>query len=287
MGGPTDNDRTEQGSAAAPQGVLYSATGEFYVTEAVRSARSSLRHNRVPHVLFADRDATGGDGLTIVPFEPSGNPYLDKIACMRRSPFERTLYLDSDTYVLEEIVHVLALLDRYDLAVAFAPAYRGLADPAVPQAFHEFNTGVLAWRRSERTEAFMAGWQETYSAWLVDEPFPGARAASRSGRADQPAFRRCAWEHGLAVFVLAPEYNFRPGYPATLVGHVRVIHGDHPDPAALAARLNAREQVRSWPLPLTLREKIERRLRKLGGGTTGSALTPRGAARQARVEQDE
>jgi hypothetical protein len=263
---------------SAREGIVYSAAGEFYVAEALRSARSSLRHNAVPHVVFADGEAAGGEGLTISRFEPSGNPYSDKIANMRRSPFERTLYLDSDTYVVDEIVHVLALLEHYDMAVAFAPAYRGLADPGVPKAFHEFNTGVLAWRASERMAAFMASWQETYTAWLRDEPFPGAGKASRSRRADQPAFRRCAWEHGVAVFVLTPEYNFRLGYPATVVDRVRVIHGDHPDPEGLAARINERRRPVSWPPPLTLSEKVLRRARKATGRGPQPPSSPRSAS---------
>jgi hypothetical protein len=263
---------------SAREGIIYSATGEFYVAEALRSARSSLRHNAVPHVVFADGAAAGGAGLTISRFEPSGNPYTDKIANMRRSPFERTLYLDSDTYVVDEIVHVLALLEHYDMAVAFAPAYRGLADPGVPKAFHEFNTGVLAWRANERVAAFMASWQETYTAWLRDEPFPGAGKASRSRRADQPAFRRCAWEHGVGVFVLTPEYNFRLGYPATVVDRVRVIHGDHPDPEGLAARINERRRPASWPPPLTLSQKVLRRLRKATGRAPQPPSSPRSAA---------
>ncbi len=243
----------------APEGVIYSSTGDFYVAEAIRSLRSSLRHNALPHLLFSAGEVDPAEGLSVARFEPSGNPYVDKIANMRRSPFERTLYLDSDTYVVDEIAHVLRLLDRYDMAVAFAPAYRGLEDPAVPRAFHEFNTGVLAWRASERMSAFMADWQDTYERWLHEEPFPGAGKASRSRRADQPAFRRCAWEHEVSLFVLTPEYNFRLGYPATVVDRVRVIHGEHPDPEGLAARLNARERPRSWPPPLGFREKVARR----------------------------
>jgi hypothetical protein len=275
MASPAQNDAEKPVLEAAPQGVVYSGTGKFYVAEAIRSAGSSLRHNPIPHVLFADGETQGIPGLTVARFEPSGNPYIDKIANMRRSPFERTLYLDSDTYVVQEIVHVLALLDNYDLAVAFAPAYRGLEDPGVPKAFHEFNTGVLAWRRSDRTAAFLASWEETYAAWLGDEPFPGASKASRSRRADQPAFRHCAWEHGLSVFVLSPEYNFRLGYPVTVIDRVRVIHGDHRDPQELAARINQREGVRSWPPPLTPREKVMRRLRKAVGRAPCPPETPR------------
>ncbi len=249
-------------SAAAPAGIVYSCSGDSYIAEAVRSARSSLLHNRLPHLLFASGDVEPVDGLTVQHFEPSANPYVDKIANMGRSPFERTLYLDTDTYVVDEVAHVLALLDHYDIAVAYAPAYRGLADPQVPKAFYEFNTGVVAWRASERMTAFMRSWQHTYTAWLGEEPFTGAGKASRSRRADQPAFRHCAWQHGLRLFVLAPEYNFRLGYPAAAVERVRIIHGGHHDYEALAARINDRQLARTWPPPLSLSGKILRRVRQ-------------------------
>jgi hypothetical protein len=248
------------GSAAA--GIIYSCSGESYIAEALRSARSSLRHNPLPHLLFTSAAVERAEGLSIARFEPSANPYVDKIANIRRSPFERTIYLDSDTYVVDEIAHVLQLLDHYDVAVAYAPAYRGLADPEVPRAFYEFNTGVLAWRASDRVSAFMRSWEETYVAWLHEEPFAGAGKASRSRRADQPAFRRCAWEHGLRLFVLAPEYNFRLGYPTTVVERVRVIHGESADHAALAQRINDRQLPRTWPPALALSAKVARRLRK-------------------------
>jgi hypothetical protein len=227
---------------------MYSSSGESNVAAALVSARSSLRHNPVPHVLFAappPREAGAEAGLSIEPFEPSDNPYLDKIANMRRSPFERTIFLDSDTYVTREIVHVFELLDHYDMAAALAPGYRGLDDPEVPAAFCEFNTGVLAWRAGERTAAFMEHWQETYAAWQREPPFD--RAGESRGKADQPAFRRCAWEHGMRIVVLPPEYNYRTGEPGTVVGPVRVVHGRHDDYQRVAAGLNETMGPRSFP----------------------------------------
>ncbi|HEX4437436.1 MAG TPA: hypothetical protein VH061_11650 [Solirubrobacteraceae bacterium] len=278
MPSPADNDQpTPPPSAAA--GIVYSGTGDFYIAEAIRSAQSSLRHNKLPHVIFSSTDIDGEEGLTVTRFEPSGNPYRDKIANMRRSPFERTIYLDSDTFVVDEIGHVMGLLDRYDMAVAFAPGYRGLEDPEVPKAFYEFNTGVLAWRSSERMDAFLRDWEETYLTWLEDEAFPGSRKASRGRRADQPAFRHCAWKHDIHVFALGQEYNFRLGFPATAVGKVRVIHGDHEDHEQLARQLNATETARFWPPPpaLSLGGKVLRRLRRAAGRGPQAKETPRTA----------
>jgi hypothetical protein len=254
-------------------GFLYSVSGEKYVAEAVRSARSSLRHNALPHLIFASpipSEPRPEEGLRFEAFEPSDHPYIDKIANMRRSPFERTLFLDSDTFVVDEVGHVLEVLDHFDIAVAHAPGYRGLPDPEVPKAFYEFNTGVVAWRSNERTAAFLADWQETYSSWLDAEPFPGALAVG----VDQPAFRHCAWKHGLRTMVLGPEYNFRITKPGTLVDSVRILHGRHPNPDALAARLNRRQGPRNFSGSLrVLAAKLrQRQLFRPGADRHGNVL---------------
>jgi hypothetical protein len=262
--------------AAAPAGVVYSCSGDFYVAEALRSARSSLRYNRLPHLVFSSVDADEPENVSISRFEPSQNPFADKIANMRRSPFERTIYLDSDTYVVDQITDVLRLLDRYDMAIAFAP-YRPLEDPEVPPPFYEFNTGVIAWRASDRMAAFMLSWEQTYLAWLTSEPFPGAGAATRGGRADQPAFRRCAWQHDVQLFVLAPEYNFRIDYPTAVRERVRVVHGRHDDYESLVARVNYKRGARTWPQPRSLRGLLAERARRVTGAPRGGKAGRRDA----------
>jgi hypothetical protein len=256
------SEQTSSSLVSAPEGILYSAFGETYIAEAIRSARSSMAHNRLPHLLLASTDVESVEGLSVARFEPSAHPFADRTANMRRSPFERTIFLDSDTFVVDEIAHVLRLLDHYDIAVTRAP-YRPTADPEVPTAFYEFNVGVVVWRHSDRMAAFLRSWEETYLAWLREEPFLGAGDASRGGRGDQPAFRHCAWQHDVRLYVLPPEYNFRFDFPATAAERVRVLHGRHGNYDALAARVNYKQGARTWPRPLPLRAKAVKRTRKV------------------------
>jgi hypothetical protein len=236
----------------APAGVMYSCFGEKYIAEAAQAARSSIRHNDVPHLIFAAGEVPDPPpGVTVVGFEPiSSAPFLDRIANMRRSPFERTLYLDTDTFVVDEMVGVFELLDHYDLALAQAPAYRGLDDPEVPAAFPEFNCGVVAWRSSERVAAFLRSWEETYRAWLTEDVLPGLDGGAHPSRTeigDQPAFRRCAWQHGMRVATLAPEYNLRLGIQTTVVDRVRLLHGHTRRFEKLAKQYNRKIVPRTYP----------------------------------------
>lgn len=250
----------------APAGIMYSCFGEKYIAEAARAARSSLRHNDIPHLIFAGGEVRDPPaGVTVVGFEPiSSAPFVDRIANMRRSPFERTLYLDVDTFVVDEMVGVFELLDHYDLALAQAPGYRGLDDPEVPAAFPEFNCGVIAWRSSERVAAFLRSWEETHRAWLVEDVLSGLDGGahpSRSEIGDQPAFRRCAWQHGMRVATLPPEYNLRLGFPTTVVDRVRLLHGHTRRFETYARQYNSKIGPRSYPQ--------ERLIRRLGGRVYG------------------
>ncbi|HEX5224972.1 MAG TPA: hypothetical protein VFW29_07565 [Solirubrobacteraceae bacterium] len=249
----------------APAGIMYSAFGAKYIAEAVESARSSLRRNHVPHLLFAAEEPEEvPDGLTVVRFEQiSSDPFVDRIANMRRSPFERTIYLDSDTYLIDDITDVFAVLDRYEMALSHAN-YRGLQDPEVPRAFSEFNCGVVAWRAGERTSTFLQSWEETYRTWLGHDVLPGQMGAanpSRSPIGDQPAFRRCAWEHAMKICVLPPEYNLRLGYRTTVVDRVHLIHGRFGDYERLAERMNRKIVPRTFPTPRPMRRLRQQRRR--------------------------
>jgi hypothetical protein len=227
------------------RGILYGAVGAEYFAEAVISARSSLRHNDLPHVVFTDADRDAGHGIEVRVVEPSENPYADKIRSMLASPFERTIYLDSDTYVLDDLSDLYALLDRFDLAACHSPGYRGLSDPDVPASFYELNTGLVAWRREPETTAFLEDWLATYERWSREPPFP--HAGDPGGYADQPAFRHCMWTHRLRLCVVGHEYCLRTPQCAQVADRVRVIHGRHEDFERVALIANRERRARIFP----------------------------------------
>ena len=106
------------------RGIICSATGRRYVTEAISSAQSSLRFNRVPHLIFCDQiQIEKVEGIDFVKFETCGNAFLDKIRNISQTPFERTIFLDTDTCVIANIGELFDLLQRFDVAAAHAPGY--------------------------------------------------------------------------------------------------------------------------------------------------------------------
>ncbi len=138
--------------------------------------------------------------------------WLTRIDAMASFPYERTLFIDSDTDIIGDITPILDLLDRFDLAAAHAPyRYQGeIAD--IPKSFPEFNCGVIAIRHSPASMAFMEAWREAY---LIDQTF---------WHHDQHAFRKAAWTSDAHIATLPPEYNLRPAKYAGKNNPV-ILHG--------------------------------------------------------------
>jgi hypothetical protein len=262
---PPSTHRLTNGAA----GVIYCASGRRYIEEARVGSRRLRRHWRGPIVVFCDAPSVTGEdcdlrdeGIEFTNFQPSGNPYSDKIRVMLATPFDKTLYLDTDTHVLSDPSELFELLENFDIAAAHAPGYRRQLDPRVPKAFYEFNTGVVVYRNSPGVQEFLRAWLETYEAWLREPPFP--RAAKRRGPADQPAFRRCLWDKRLPIYVLGPEYNYRLKVPGMLVERVSIIHGRHRDVEKVGRILNAKTGTRVFKgFQRSLVERLAAKARRL------------------------
>ncbi len=102
------------------RGVIYTAIRERFVDEArisARSVRRFLPDARI--VLFTDRQLERTE-----PFDEvirltslSAKPHLDKLHCMKNSPFAETLFLDTDTYVCGDLSELFELLAQFDIAM--------------------------------------------------------------------------------------------------------------------------------------------------------------------------
>ena len=137
-------------SADSSAGFVYVATGEKYMNEAIRSVRSLRVHNPGVRVcLLADRDPPPGLFDDVLPIKNPAFGFLDKLQ-MIRVPYERAVFLDTDTFIIGDIRDLFRLLDVHDVA-AKLEVYPGwdYEFPEVPSAFIEYNTGLIAFRKME------------------------------------------------------------------------------------------------------------------------------------------
>src|SRR5262245_39047168 len=105
-------------------GVLYIAFGEKYRQEALASMAALRRfHSDLPCCVIADECMDGlPSQVDVLVREPeSAYPLRSKPKYLRESPFDRTLFLDTDTTVVRPIEGLFHLLDRFEIAVYMLP----------------------------------------------------------------------------------------------------------------------------------------------------------------------
>lgn len=224
--------------SGASRGFLYVATGARHIRETVQSAKTLAVHMPdVPRILFADSKADIPEGLfsEVRLLSKVQRSFLDKIAPLSESPFQNTVFLDTDTHLCGPVDDLFELLEQYDLAAAHA-AMRHDGPFSTPNAFAELNTGVIAYRLTPEVREMFARWQSLYEAEI---------AASGQMGSDQPSFRQAVWESRIPLYVFAPEYNFRTTMPAaTGRVRVRIIHGRDADMNRLEERVNGSRNIR-------------------------------------------
>lgn len=211
------------------KGFLYAATGLRFIAEACASARRVKElMPEVPIALASDVRPESNLFAHWIPIENPRGTFADKIAPLAKTPFEQTVFLDTDTYLCEPVRELFDLLEHCDIAIAHAPM-RITGSVPVPASFPECNSGVVAYNINERTRSLFSNWEKCYAEQLASTGQPD----------DQPALRRALWESDVKLAVLPPEYNFRFALPSFAGrGKVKILHGRHADMPKLAARLN-------------------------------------------------
>jgi hypothetical protein len=201
-------------------GIIYVATGSKYLAEAEHSARSVKRVSpNVPVAIISD--ALPSCNLFDVRLNVPNPEYsfLDKIIALTRTPFEKTLFLDTDTFAIEPLDEIFELLDRFDIAAAAEPARYLYPIAGVSTAFPELNTGVLLYRRSRAVLELIRQWDELYRDEIASKLAAGVRPWH-----DQLSFTRAIYGSKLSFFMLPPEFNARVLMPQTVSGPIRIAH---------------------------------------------------------------
>ena len=199
------------------QGVVYVAPRDDLLEEAFISVASLKRTNPALHVtLYTDliEKGTGFDRVEVPPRCRTG--YMDKVVAMPESPYEKTLFLDTDTFIAGSLQPVFDLLECHPLVVARSTGAVTVPQPDVPSSFAEFNTGVIGYQANTEIRKLFSLWKTEYEA------------LERSGvdrLTDQPGFRNALWKLGLNFYVLGTEFNCRIPFPGFLNAPVVLLHG--------------------------------------------------------------
>ncbi|RLC88765.1 MAG: hypothetical protein DRJ03_01565 [Chloroflexi bacterium] len=154
---------------------------------------------------------------------------------------EQILYLDSDTYICDNITDLFSMLDAgFDFLGAHAPGRitRPRVRQTVPPAFPEINIGVNAFRNSGCIAALFDLWMNHF-----------LQHAASFGENDQPALRHALYHSPhVRLGILPSEYNCRWGFGGFASYKVKVLHGRplDGDYERIEREINAKIIMRSW-----------------------------------------
>lgn len=204
------------------RGVLFITTSAHFTAAAAAAAHSVRRHN--PDIaigIFTDQEITDPVFSFVGRIETEGG--RRKVDYISQTPYEQTLYLDSDVRVTGSLNDLFQLLDRFDLAVAQVryrthPNRNKKWRELIPAAFPQANCGVLLFAKTPSMLKFFANWGHA----MLEGGF----------RREQVPFRELLWLSDLRFTWLAPEYNSRSlSYafwptkePLPLILHLKPLH---------------------------------------------------------------
>jgi lipopolysaccharide biosynthesis glycosyltransferase len=205
------------------KGFLYIANGIKYVKEAEISATSLRRFTQLPICLITNENNYSHPSFDhIAHLHDLEESYGSKISGLLHSPFDKTVFLDSDTFVCAPIDQLFGALDIFDLAMtvdnfvhsySFFKKYRPDFNLRYQDVIPEYNTGVIAIRKNIATTKLLTDWMEIHEVMNI--------------KADMGSFREAYLNNALHVRItpIPFEYNYHGTHSfGFLYNEVKVIH---------------------------------------------------------------
>ncbi len=170
-----------------------------YVNEAIYSAKSLRKVDPNANItLFTNKkvDTNIFNNIIIV-----NTSLRCKQNFFEKSPYKKTIYIDSDTYINNSVNDIFKLLDKYEILCSHDYGRkRNLPIPEymkIPYGFSELNGGVIAFKKCENFTKMIKLWNSYFHKYNKIMPW------------DQPSFRIAVWESDIKLYVLPIEYNRR------------------------------------------------------------------------------
>ena len=177
-------------------GFLYIVTGDGYAKECLFSIKSLKKFNDEKVCVFAPekyRDLLEAECDYF--FTMDSKLQRPKVEFISQSPFKNTVYLDSDTFIDQNISDLFLLLEKYDFGGAFCNSrkrenYSKLISKYrdIPYSFSEINTGVMVFNNSDLVRDLFINWKKYYYDYLP-----------KTNGWDQPSFRVALWESNVKL----------------------------------------------------------------------------------------
>lgn len=185
------------------RGILYIVFGELYIKEALISAKSIKKISK-------DLD------ITLMCDKYTNSKYIDnclliqadhiraKVDYIHKTPYEETIFLDSDTIANHDLSEMFSILERYDFSIChdYARKRKYVSElipeyEKIPYVFSEVNPGVMVFRNNSAVQGFFKNWRTLFYKYQSVMPW------------EQPTFRAALWQSELNFYIMPTEYNVR------------------------------------------------------------------------------
>jgi len=227
---------------SSSKGFVYYSFGRDYLDETLVSIKTLLKHNRTAKVCVIT-DAPGeqyinekypGSGIEQikrVKVDSFEGFWAFRLRLDTLTPYEKTIFLDGDTYILGYIEDLFDLLDTFDFVAVPDESHpaRGfiLGLKGGYKALNYYNCGFFIFKNTEKIHKLFETWRKEYVDLAELEP------------GDQGPLVRALIKTDVRFITLPKEYNLRLiNKCVSFQQRVKMIHGRAKDHDKLAGILN-------------------------------------------------
>ena len=202
------------------KGYLYVANKPKFIHEALISVRSLKKHNNEQVCLVCTKDVfieklTTYFDIILFVEEISDYSYFSKVIGLKHTPFEKTVFLDSDTFITDKIIELFDVLEFVDIATT-AEEKSHTTEPhdfKYRNVFPEFNSGVIVYRKNSVTNKLFTDWLLICQKYNILNDMPGLREAVLKN-------------YNVLKYSILPQLYNAHGFKSMLILHnnIKIIH---------------------------------------------------------------
>ena len=239
-------------------GFIYIVFGNSFNREANYSIQSLLNKNKNSKVALFTDDINSFNNIEsekLIKYLIKPEHIRAKVDFISESPFQNSIYLDSDTFILQNIEDVFDCFSRDDVLVTRCfererENYNHIKEyKAIPYGFSEVNGGFLGFKKNAVTDEFFKLWKKYFYKYKKNT----------SGW-DQVSLRIALWQSKVRLNFLPYEYNTRSiENRIKLLNNKKILGENHLEPKVFHMHYNS--EVHNNEFKINNIEELEKILR--------------------------